>query len=836
MKKLLLIVAAMALSSAAWSQNHAITVYEGGMPVFMKTTSEMDSVKFGTNNANFFAGSTSWSRGILEIDSILFSNISTGDTSVFADTTVVDLSNAILIHWSNDSTVSITNPYLSDGVNITAQGGHVTVESAAGLSELVYSLSGNSSNGSLSVTTDKKFILYLNGVNLGNPNGAAIKIVSDKKGIIHTAYGTTNFLTDGNGSAEKGALQSKGKIELQGSGVLNVTGVAKHGIQTSGSTSMLAGTVNVLSAKKDGMNVDCFVMEGGNINISNSDDGIDGDQGYVLINGGNINISLQGSSSAITCDSTLTINGGHFSLTLTGDDAKGLKSKQSVAINGGNLEIETSGNISKGIKATGNVVITGGNLEITASGSTLLTEAGQGYEASYCTGIKADGDLSILNGIVTINCPATNEGGKGISTDGNVNLAGGLLTITAEGPCGTYTNEEGVVDDYSPTAIKSDKNIYVSQGVMELAATGKALSADSNITITGGELTLSTNGNGAITIGGTGTSAVDGYSSACIKADGNLNIQGGKIQAISTGKGGRGFVANKLTVGTLNAPDSLIRIYIKTSGQPVNASSGGGWGGPGGPGGGSSDYWKGLPKGIKIQDTLVFNSGMVGVYCSQTSGDPNGEAIESKTAIIINGGEIEANSYDDAINAGTYLEINGGRVWANARGNDGIDCNGANTVVNGGVVIVKGSEVGFDASTDAGGHFTLNGGVIVSVGGNMGAWDNPNGNNTQKYLTLNVTATNGFCVKNSNGDEIMVFKMPNISGDGFENNYGTGTKPPGGGGGSNSGRVAISCPEILAGTYQVFSSVSIEGGECWHGLYEGATCTTSGTATSVTAH
>ena len=81
-------------------------------------------------------------------------------------------------------------------------------------------------------------------------------------------------------------------------------------------------------------------------------------------------------------------------------------------------------------------------------------------------------------------------------------------------------------------------------------------------------------------------------------------------------------------------------------------------------GGGSTDYWKGLPKGFKIDGNIIINSGYVQSYCSQSSGESNGEAIESKDSLFINGGYVETNAYDDAINASNYLEINGGRVWA----------------------------------------------------------------------------------------------------------------------------------------------------------------------------
>ena len=335
-------------------------------------------------------------------------------------------------------------------------------------------------------------------------------------------------------------------------------------------------------------------------------------------------------------------------------------------------------------------------------------------------------------------------------------------------------------------------------------------------------------------VGGTGTNAVDGYASTCAKADSNIYIYGGQIDARSTGIGGRGIFADgNLTVGRLGDSDDRIYLYLQTSGNPVNPVSSGGhnpWGG----GSSNIDYFKGLPKCIKIDGNIYFNSGHIGAYCSQTNGDPNGEAIESKDSIFINGGVIEANSYDDALNAANYLEINGGKLWCYARGNDAIDCNG-NTVINGGLIIAKGQEVGIDAGTDAGGHFTLNGGTIICQGGNMGAWDRPNVSGYQPYLQINNSGNNGITIKNSAGDVVFMFLGTTPSGNGFIENYtDPGAKPPPGGGGGNNA-IIFSSPDITSGSYQYWTSSTFTGGTSWHGFYIGATPTTSGSAQSTTA-
>ena len=478
---------------------------------------------------------------------------------------------------------------------------------------------------------------------------------------------------------------------------------------------------------------------------------------------------------------SLTVQGSG-TLDIFSSYANGLQGKRGVIINNGSTTITVTGDTQKGIKTDQHFYMNGGNLDVTASGSVAIdtnADYETGYDFSYCTGIKTGdsdegsvGNIIINGGNLSIYCPATNAGGR-------------------------------------------------------------CLSSDYDIIFNGGHTVLTTSGDG-MAVGGTGTNAVDGYASTCAKADSNIYIYGGQIDARSTGIGGRGIFADgNLTVGRLGDSDDRIYLYLQTSGNPVNPVSSGGhnpWGG----GSSNIDYFKGLPKCIKIDGNIYFNSGHIGAYCSQTSGDPNGEAIESKDSIFINGGVIEANSYDDALNAANYLEINGGKLWCYARGNDAIDCNG-NTVINGGLIIAKGQEVGIDAGTDAGGHFTLNGGTIICQGGNMGAWDRPNVSGYQPYLQINNSGNNGITIKNSAGDVVFMFLGTTPSGNGFIENYtDPGAKPPPGGGGGNNA-IIFSSPDITTGSYQYWTSSTFTGGTSWHGFYIGATPTTSGSAQSTTA-
>ena len=743
-----------------------------------------------------------WTTPTIFIDSMTFGYVGSPDT------VAVDFHSGIAITWQ-DSTATIVNALASSGVSITANGAHVSIDASADSADITYILRGSSSDGSLTINTDKKLVLCLDNLQLTNPGGPAILIDKKKRAALHLLG--ANSLSDGSGNSGKAALQNKGELVLQGSGSLTVTSMAKHGIQSGETTTLASGSVTVAGAGKDGLNVNGFVMHGGSLTVRNTrSDGVDGDEGGVLIDGGVLDVA---------CDA---------------DDVKGLSCDDSLSIAGGTVNISVSGVQSKAIKTKSDMAIIDGLITLHANGTVALEEDSLGFEPSYCTGIKVGGDLRISGGTTRVTCPDSNAGSKAVSADGSIYIAKGVVELASMGSCAPYTNAAGINDSYNGTALKADGDIVVAGGIVTANASGRAISCDGSYSQSGGEVSTSTSGNG-FTLVGSRTSCTDGFAPACLKADGDIDFSGGTFNASSTGVGGRGIVADgSLTVGRMGDSDSLLTLYVTTSGAPVNAYSGGGhWD--------DVDYWKGLPKGFKIEDSIHIYSGHIMSYCSQTSGDPTGEAIETKGYMTIDGGTIEANAYDDAINAGTGLTINGGRIWAYSRGNDGIDCNGTYTYINGGVVIATGREVGIDANTDRGGHFLLNGGTVFSQGGTMGAWDSPSSSSSQRYLMLGgnsggpgggsgstVSVTDGFCVRSGETD-IMVFKSNAVTGSGFE----TGTKPPPPPGGGN-GSIAISTPAIASGTsYTLYTTVTISGGTQWHGLYDGASCAVSGNGTAV---
>jgi hypothetical protein len=312
------------------------------------------------------------------------------------------------------------------------------------------------------------------------------------------------------------------------------------------------------------------------------------------------------------------------------------------------------------------------------------------------------------------------------------------------------------------------------------------MSADGNLTIHAGALTLNTAGNGFWDASSSEADKTSGC--AGLKCDGNLLIDGGALTLLSTGTGGKGIsVDGDITIsgGTFD---------ITTTGKTYAYSS----------------AYDTKSKAIKSDNNLTINGGTISIK-TYTDG---AEGLECEYALTINGGTIEISSYDDAINAsgGTdgksgSIVITGGSIFCNASGNDGIDSNGT-IAISGGTIIAMGAakgEDGFDCDNNT---FTVTGGALIGLGG---ATSKPTTSTTTKStVECNVNYSTIYHIDSSDGEEIMTFKPPLPDS-------GTVCMLFGGG-------------EMVRGvSYTLYSGGSVSGGANFHGLYSGAAYT-KGTA------
>ncbi|MFH1120619.1 MAG: carbohydrate-binding domain-containing protein [Bacteroidota bacterium] len=512
-------------------------------------------------------------------DSIYFSNDGSitffriGDSLAHYPTAEIDSitfganSNTVFVTY-NGTNVTIINPLAFEGVSVVAEGADVTVNSITETQDINYSLSGTTGDGMFKIYSEKRYNMLLNGVNLTNPDGPAINVQSEKKTTVILVEGKTNTVTDGvtygdpaiNGNGEEedqdAAFFSEAKLVFTGSGTLIVNGYGEdqHALSSDDVIEINGGNISVLRAVKDGIHAnDGITITAGTISVTSSGDGIDGDEGFMLISGGSITTNnVEDDVKGIACDSTMVISGGTFNLTVTGDQSKALKSKQAMTLSGGNITIHASGN-------------------------AVLEASGSGYDPSYCTAIKSDVTVTISGAAITIT--SSGLAGKGISSDTDIVMTSGTVAVTTTGNGAVYTNTSGVLDAYVATCLSADGNITLSGGSVTTTSSGsggKGISVDGSLTIGTADLSpvlqITTTGT-RIHISGSGPNA--SYAEAkAIKSDGAVVINNGDITIASADDGIKSEISitiNTASVNITNSVEGLEAPYITINSGDVNA-------------------------------------------------------------------------------------------------------------------------------------------------------------------------------------------------------------------------------------------------------------------------
>ena len=732
------------------------------------------------------------------------------DSVTVASETFAD--DNVLVKYNN----TVADVYVAGNIanHITAQvtGARVAVmQDAEVATEYTYTLQGTSSSGCFYHAGAYKMTLVLNGVNLVNPDSAAINIQNSKRIAVQLADGTTNTLADGASNTKKAAFLVKGHAEFAKGGSLTITGNKKHALACNEymEVKKTVGTITIVSAVADAINVaQYFQMNGGTINIQScGDDGIQVDaedtslpeeDGHVLIKGGTLTIN--GSAAGTKCikaEGNIDIQGGTLTLKHTGipvwdadkskiKEATGIGTDRNLTINGEEavVNITMTGNGARGMKCDSTMTCTAGNIDINCSGgdwaySTVDTSSVRCAKADYAF---------ILNG-ASMKCTTVKDEAVGVHSEGTVLVSGGTLTLN------TYDH-----------GIKSDYDMEITGGTITYNINGpasKALKCEGNLHISGGNI------SGTVSGGGQTASDQTTSASAGIKCDNNVTIDGGTFDLKATGNGDKGMSID----GWLIVNDGNIK--VTTTGSRYGQSSGGG-GWPGGGGSTSSDK-RSSPKGIKVDGNITINGGTITV--SATGGE-GAEGIESKNIMTINGGYVEVTSYDDALNSSSHMYLKGGYVYAVATGNDAIDSNG-NMYLSGGYVFCCGSEEGLDANSEGGYKvYIQNGTNLMAIGGNMGAIES--GASLSQTCYQGTVSANKWIALYSGSNVAFAAYTPT-----FSNQGGMG---PGGGGSTTSKTIVVTAPS----TPKLYTGVTASGTTFWTG--KGATNATGGSQVSLSTY
>ena len=527
-------------------------------------------------------------------------------TSMSIDQTSVTDNLVDIVYNGSSATVTVAGnvaPYVTATIN----GAHVTIvqsnTEAVDDDEITYQLSGSTTDGSFSLGGSYKCTVSLAGLTLTNPNDAAITITNSKRIQLAAKKETVNTLTDGSNGSQKACIYSKGQLQLQGNGTLNVVGKTNHAIKSASYVSIKNLVLNITSAVGDGINCEEYMrMRSGTVTISGvGDDGIQCD--------------LDGTSSTGETEEHEDEDSGN------------------VYLEGGSLKITTTAAASKGVKADGDLKITDGTINITTSGAGTYDATDR--DAKGCSGLNADGNMAISGGTLTLK--STGSGGKCIKVDGTLDITGGNITATTTGGTYSYSSSKA-----QPKAIKSDGNMTISGGSITATSNShEAIETKGTLTITDGTVYALSSSDDAINSashmylkGGTVTGVSNGNDG--IDSNGNMYISGGTVLACGAGQpecgldaaeryylyitggtvlgigGGNnsvtattgsqcilsasGSVTAGTTVSVKSGTTSLASFTVPTGYSP--SSGGGGPGGPGGkrPGeGGSFSYLLSCP-------------------------------------------------------------------------------------------------------------------------------------------------------------------------------------------------------------------------------------------------
>ena len=452
----------------------------------------------------------------------------------------------------------------------------------------------------------------------------------------------------------------------------------------------------------------------------------------VTVNGANVNVDSKYTSHKLTVLLTGKSDDGQLVLKTTG--------KAKITLNKLNLTSQEGAPIDLKNKKKVEIAVANGTentLTITACNDTANHKAATIWAK----------DKLLLSGKGTLNIIATGDGCRGIKTKDDITIEDLTLNVTTSGNhLGEKPFSFGDFGGFGGGEMPDFSNFQMPEGGFpDFGGFG-------GFPGFGGEANDSTRQGGFGGFPGFGGGGFPGFGG--MRPEGNDSTRQGGFGGGFPNFGGGGF------------PN------FGEGGMPNFGGFGGGFGGFGNPdeegeedeegggmGFGGKRKYVASTKGIASKGKITINSGNVTVKTS-TAG---AEGIEGKEGVVVNGGMVDVMSPDDAINANATIEFNGGTVIARSRGNDAVDSNpkggffmpfGGNNnnqedtdpaiIMTGGTVYAwsqAGSpEEGLDCDFAP---LVIEGGTVFTVGGGMGEMPSVPTNKTSKQpsallLNLNI--------------------------------------------------------------------------------------------------
>ena len=533
----------------------------------------------------------------------------------------------ISIVFSNQGDATVTGD--ENGI-VSVDGNKVTANNSEFDEAVLFELSGSSANGFFKTYSGNRQAIYLNGLTLTNPDGAAINNQGKKR--LYVVVNGSNTLSDGSSAAYtvsddedmKAVFFSEGQLVFSGEGSLTVTASnaqGKGGITTDDYVHVMengpAITVTAGSGAGHGLRGKDYVrISGGTLDISTKaamKKGVNSD-GYVFIEGGTTTVNVSGGVAYDSEDKEYT-------------GSAGVKADNFFGMTGGSLTVTNTGAGGKGIRAgsydyyaeygaINDSYITGGTIKVTTTGRESNSVSAKGIKIGFKEGSGRSyvyaGNLLVDGGATVVNC----SGGEGVEAKGNITVSGGELYVSSSSDDAINCQGEmnitgGYVYAFSSgnDAMDSNGNMVLSGGYVFGVCTKGSPEVALDANTEGGYRLYINSGATVVAYGGleSGYSAAQNvYSMSCSAGNWNGLWNGSAfiaafkapsgvstiaVSAPSLSQGYTGVNVGESLCGGVWAADEISGGSAVSLGTYTNQGGTPGGGGPGGPGGGGPGGW-----------------------------------------------------------------------------------------------------------------------------------------------------------------------------------------------------------------------------------------------------
>lgn len=409
--------------------------------------------------------------------------------------------------------------------------------------EGTYVFSGTLNDGMIVVDADKsaKLQIVLNNASITSRSSAPLYILKADKVFVTLAEGSANSLANGGTYASiddnniDGTVFSKQDLTFNGSGTLQVTAPAGHGIVCKDDLVFTGGTYTIDSASHGLDANDSIRMTASTFTITAGKDGIhaensdDTSLGFVYAKDGTFQISAEG--DGISSGNSMQITDGTYNI-ITGGGSENATKKSSDTW--GDFMGGHGGGMGKPDGPGGSGGRGSGNTKPMSTASSTASQTTDTEDTSTSIkGIKSAGDMLIKGGTFTIN-----SADDSVHSNASITISGGTFTV-ASGDDGFH----------------ADDTLTVADGTITISESYEGLEA-LHLIISGGTITLTADDDGLNAAGGTDESGYGGVR-------GNEQFGGHGGPGMGGGESSASNGTIQITGGTL---------YIKASGDGIDAN------------------------------------------------------------------------------------------------------------------------------------------------------------------------------------------------------------------------------------------------------------------------